>query len=426
MHWYSILPPLIAIAIVFWRKEVIMALLVAVASSEFLLAFQGEGNSLFDTFLNTIERIISVASSPGNTRILIFSILIGALLAYIRESGGVAATVNMLMNKGIAKSKRQVGFLTMFTGIAVFIESNLSVLTSGILSRGLFDKFKMSRARLAYIIDSTSAPVCILILLNGWGAFVLGLLGNYELGESAVSVLWGSVGYNFYAIITLAIVFYTIAFDKVHGPMKEAEEKLELQTTDVKDEIKASKARYMLIPLITLITSMVGFMYYTGNGVLAEGSGSKSVLYATVLAIVVAYFLMIGSRKFTHHQLVDTGFKGMGELMPLVAIVLLSLTLGASLKELGHWRICSVTCWRLLTYLLNSTGAVFNWRGNVVYYRYIVGYVCYINPNWCATYSSARFTAIACCWCYFGWWYIWRSLLAYIRHQRCIGYCIGV
>ncbi|CAM2785325.1 Na+/H+ antiporter NhaC family protein [Pseudoalteromonas distincta] len=335
MHWYSILPPLIAIAIVFWRKEVIMALLVAVASSEFLLAFQGEGNSLFDTFLNTIERIISVASSPGNTRILIFSILIGALLAYIRESGGVAATVNMLMNKGIAKSKRQVGFLTMFTGIAVFIESNLSVLTSGILSRGLFDKFKMSRARLAYIIDSTSAPVCILILLNGWGAFVLGLLGNYELGESAVSVLWGSVGYNFYAIITLVIVFYTIAFDKVHGPMKEAEQKLELQTTDLKDEIKASKARYMLIPLITLITSMVGFMYYTGNGVLAEGSGSKSVLYATFLAIVVAYFLMIGSRKFTHHQLVDTGFKGMGELMPLVAIVLLSLTLGASLKELG-------------------------------------------------------------------------------------------
>ena len=88
------------------------------------------------------------------------------------------------MNKGIAKSKRQVGFLTMFTGIAgVYSSLNLSVLTAGILSRGLFDKFKMSRARLAYIIDSTSAPVCILILLNGWGAFVLGLLSNYELGD---------------------------------------------------------------------------------------------------------------------------------------------------------------------------------------------------------------------------------------------------
>jgi len=337
MHWYSILPPLIAVVIVFWRKEVIMALLIAIASSEFLLALHGEGNSFFNTFLNTIERIISIASSPGNARILIFSILIGALLAYIRESGGVAATVNMLMNKGIAKNKRQVGFLTMFTGIAVFIESNLSVLTAGILSRGLFDKFKMSRARLAYIIDSTSAPVCILILLNGWGAFVLGLLGNYDLGEPAVSVLWGSVGYNFYAIITLLIVLYTIVFDKVHGPMKAAEQELALQTTNLKgqEQEQGSKARYMLIPLITLITSMVGFMYYTGNGVLAQGSGSKSVLYATVLAIVVAYFLMLASRQFSHHQLVETGFKGMGELIPLVAIVLLSLTLGASLKELG-------------------------------------------------------------------------------------------
>lgn len=120
MHWYSILPPLIAIIIVFWRKEVIMALLVAVISSEFLLALQGEGNSVFTTFLNSIERIVAVASSPGNTRILIFSILIGALLAYIRESGGVAATVNLLMNKGVAKSKRQVGFNYVYRRCGIY------------------------------------------------------------------------------------------------------------------------------------------------------------------------------------------------------------------------------------------------------------------------------------------------------------------
>jgi len=118
------------------------------------------------------------------------------------------------------------------------------------------------------------------------------------------------------------LVFYTIAFDKVHGPMKQAEQKLELQTTDLKEEVKGSKARFMLVPLITLIVSMVGFMFYTGNGVLAEGSGSKSVLYATVLAIVVAYFLMLESRQFSHHKLVETGFKGMGELLQLVGIVL--------------------------------------------------------------------------------------------------------
>ncbi|MEJ6476580.1 Na+/H+ antiporter NhaC family protein [Pseudoalteromonas piscicida] len=335
MAWYSVLPPLIAIAVVFWRKEVIVALVLALVSSEFLLALHGQQPMVSGTFVGSIERIIEVATSAGNSRILIFSIVIGALLAYIRESGGVAATVNMLLNRGIAKSKRQVGLLTMFTGTAVFIESNMSVLTSGIVARGLFDKFKMSRARLAYIIDSTSAPVCILILLNGWGAYVLGLLSNYELEQSPVSILWGSVAFNFYAIIALLIVLYTIVFDKVHGPMKKAELELRHHSAEIDSGPVATKSRYMLVPLLTLIISMIGFMFWTGDGVLANGSGSKSVLYATVLATTVGYLLLLTGKRFTHHELMDVGFKGMGELLPLVSIVLLSLTLGASLKELG-------------------------------------------------------------------------------------------
>ncbi|MFB1033754.1 MAG: Na+/H+ antiporter NhaC family protein, partial [Sinobacterium sp.] len=256
------------------------------------------------------------------------------MLAYMRYSGGVAATVEMLINKGVAKGKKQVGLLTMFTGIVVFIESNLSVLASGILARGLFDKFNMSRARLAYIIDSTSAPICILILLNGWGAFILALLSNYEFEQSAVSVLWGTVPLNFYAIIALTLVLYTILADKVHGPMKEAEKNL-VKLEGEQIVIPASKARFMILPLASMILSMIGFMLWTGNGDLANGNGSKSVLYATLLACFVAYVLLLSSKQYTHKELVDTGFKGMGEILPLVTIVLFSLTLGASLKELG-------------------------------------------------------------------------------------------
>ncbi|MEG3766670.1 Na+/H+ antiporter NhaC family protein [Alteromonas sp. 14N.309.X.WAT.G.H12] len=334
MDWISIIPPLVAIFVVFWKKEVIMALLLAVLCAEGLILFNGTEGSLLLAPINAIERTISVASSPGNTRILIFSLMVGALLAYIRDSGGVTATVNWLVGKGVAKSKRQVGSLTMFTGIAVFIESNLSVLTAGIFARGLYDKFKMSRARLAYIIDSTSAPVCILILLNGWGAFVLGLLDGYELEQTSASILWGTVPLNFYAIFTLAIVVYTIAKDKVHGPMAEEEAAMSKTQTVLETE-PPTKARYMLVPLITMVVSMVGFMLWTGNGVLSQGSGSKSVLYATILATAVAYFLMLAHKRFTHHEAVAIGFKGMGELLPLVTIVLLSLTLGASLKVLG-------------------------------------------------------------------------------------------
>lgn len=334
MEWYSILPPIIAIVVVFWRKEVILALILAIFSAEALLAYRNGSEFLFNGIIGSIERVIEIASSAGNTRILIFSVLIGALLAYIRNSGGVTATVEMLINKGVAKSKRQVGLLTMFTGIVVFIESNLSVLASGILSRGLYDKFKMSRARLAYVIDSTSAPVCILILLNGWGAFVLGLLSNYELEESPVSILWGTIPFNFYAIIALLIVTYTIVTDKVHGPLREAEREMQ-QNNDVSLPIPPSKARFMLVPLGTMIFGMIGFMLWTGDGDIAAGSGSKSVLYATVLACMVAYLLLISAKKYTHKELVDEGFKGMGEILPLVTIVLFSLTLGGSLKELG-------------------------------------------------------------------------------------------
>jgi tetracycline resistance efflux pump len=334
MHWYSILPPIIAIIIAFWRKEVILALLAAILSAEYLLAYQNKTEVFFTGTIGSIERVIEIVTSAGNSRILLFSVLIGVMLAYMRYSGGVAATVEMLINKGVAKSKKQVGLLTMFTGVVVFIESNLSVLASGILARGLFDKFNMSRARLAYVIDSTSAPICILVLLNGWGAFILALLSNYEFEQSAVSVLWGTVPLNFYAIIALSLVLYTILADKVHGPMKEAEKNL-VKLEGEQIVIPASKARLMLLPLASMILSMIGFMLWTGNGDLANGNGSKSVLYATLLACFVAYILLLSSKQYTHKELVDTGFKGMGEILPLVTIVLFSLTLGASLKELG-------------------------------------------------------------------------------------------
>jgi Na+/H+ antiporter NhaC len=340
MEWLAVLPPLVAVVIVVWKKEVILALILAVFCSEFILAYQGHSNVIFYAFIGFVDRIIIVFSSIGNTRLLIFSLLIGALLAYVRKSGGVTAMINTLISKGIAKSKRQVGMVTMFTGLFIFIESNLSILTAGILSRDLFDKFKMSRARLAFMIDSTSAPVCILVLLNGWGAYVLGLLSNYDLGESAISILWGTVTYNFYAIIALIVVAYTVITDKVYGPLKIAEQKLNV--IDVKEEecleeelVKPTKARFMIIPLLSMILGMFFFMYWSGDGDISQGSGGESVLYATCFALVVAYFLLLFSKRFSHKELVDVGFEGMSELLPLVTIVLFSLTLGSSLQVLG-------------------------------------------------------------------------------------------
>jgi Na+/H+ antiporter NhaC len=147
------------------------------------------------------------------------------------------------------------------------------------------------------------------------------------------------------------MVVYTVAFDRVHGPLKQTEINLEtkdhLSTSSESLEssinahndnealIAPTKARFMLVPLLSMIFAMFFFMYQTGDGDITQGSGSKSVLYATCFALVIAYFLLLFSKRFTHEKLVKLGFSGIGELLPLVTIVLLSLTLGASLKDLG-------------------------------------------------------------------------------------------
>ena len=331
--WLSVLPPLVAIAVVLWRREVILALVLAVFTSELLLQ-SGLLGGIGLAGIATLERTAAVFGDADNARILLFSIMIGALIAYMRQSGGVTALVDSLVNSGVARNARRTSLLTSGVGVAVFVESNLSVLTAGILSRGLFDRFGMSRARLAYLIDSTSAPICILILLNGWGAYILVLLGQYEFEQSAAGILWGTVHLNFYALVTLLIVFFTAWTGRVFGPLAKSEARAHEAEAE-RHEIEPSHPAFMVAPLAAMIVSMVGFMFWTGNGVLADGSGSRSVLYAVSLACLVAYSMMLASRRFSHVDLVRIGFEGMAELLPLVTIVLFSLALGASLKELG-------------------------------------------------------------------------------------------
>lgn len=333
-EWLSLLPATIAITYVLWRKDVIVALLLAIMCSELLLAFSANTALVtIDGVVNSIKRVLAVFNDAGNARIIAFSLLIGVVLAFMRFSGGVSATVHKLVNSGIASNARKSGLITFFTGVIIFIESNLSVLTAGILSRGLFDKFGMSRERLAYIIDSTSAPICILILLNGWGAFVLGIIAPYEMDQSAVSILLGTVPLNIYALSTLAVVFYTVWSGNVYGPLARTERH---QGKDVLNALQSpGRARDMIVPLIVIVFGMLGCMLLTGNGDIMAGSGSTSVLYATIAATLVSYILLTTQGRFSQYTLFKEGVKGIKEIFPLVMILLLSIALGASVKELG-------------------------------------------------------------------------------------------
>ncbi len=221
LGFWVLLPPVVAIVVVLWSREVIAALLTAILAAEGLLLFAQQG-SVLAAPAALVERVLQVLLDSGNLKVLAFSLIVGAFLALIRYSGGVNATVNSLVSLGLAKTPRRAGLMTYIIGLLLFVESNLSMLTAGIVSRGLYDRFGMSRARLAYILDSTAAPVCIIIMLNGWGLFVYALLKNQGL-ENPYDVLVGSIGFNFYAWLALLFAFYTVMSGRLHGELARYE-----------------------------------------------------------------------------------------------------------------------------------------------------------------------------------------------------------
>lgn len=328
MGWLSILPPVVAIIYAIWRKEVTIALLLAIFTASLILS----GGNPALAFTDTVERIVQVFGSAYNTRILMFSLLIGALIQLIKISGGVTALVDWLTTKHWVNNQRKAGMLPAIIGSSIFVDTNMSVLTAGISSQALFDRFNMSRLRLAYIIDATCAPISVLILLNGWGAAILGYLKVTGV-DNPVSIMINSIGFNFYAIITLIIMFYTVISTRVHGPMKTMEAEA-LSTASTEQLPTASKKRYMLWPLILMIFCMLLFMYITGDGDVRQGSGAESVLWSVILATLLAFALLRFDAKKPTKELMQQSFKGMGKLLPLVTLVLLAFALSQAMGDL--------------------------------------------------------------------------------------------
>ncbi|MFN3609635.1 MAG: Na+/H+ antiporter NhaC family protein [Hyphomonas sp.] len=330
MEWLSVLPPVAAIIIAVWSRNVYWALGLAILLSESLqLGFNPALGAL-----SSIDRATGVFADPGNTRILLFCLIIGALIAYLERAGAFAAMVSWLMRTGVAAGPKRASGVTAVSGVILFIETNISLLATGLLGKPLFDKVGLSRARLAYIIDSTCAPVSVLILLNGWGAFILGLLATNGV-DAPLGVLVSSIGLNFYAFLTLALVFFTVVTNKTFGPMRKFDAVASATENTAEDpDPQPGALLTFILPMLILVGGAIGFMWWTGNGNILAGSGSKAILWSVILATAAA-FLLAARNPSLRGSLLDTGFEGMGKLLPAVVIIFLALALGDSLKALG-------------------------------------------------------------------------------------------
>ncbi|NQY36693.1 MAG: sodium:proton antiporter [Alteromonadaceae bacterium] len=324
----SLLPPLVAIVIAIWRKNALLALLAGVFLC-FLMIEQ------WDVILGVKSSVIGIAgvfSSTGNNYIITFSLLIGALITLMNQSGAVNGFIRNLAKLKLVKSSRQASLLPTIIGTSIFTDTNLSMFTAGMASQKLFDEHKLSRARLAYLIDSTCAPISILFLINGWGAYVLGLLDGYQF-DDPVGILIGTVGYNFYAIIAVLLAYYTAYSGKVFGPMRTAES---IVTVEQHEHVeKVAPAKVMWIPLLSLLAITLILLWVTGDGDIRRGSGSFSVFWAIVSALIILISFIVNKRLLNFNEIALHFFKGIKHMAPVVAILVLSFAFGDAIKSLG-------------------------------------------------------------------------------------------
>ena len=370
MHDYgfwSILPPVLAIILALRTKQVYIALVFGTWLGWLII----NGGNLFTGTFATIDAFVNVFKSPGNTRTIMFSALVGALLLFIQYSGGVdgfmigiSRLIDRIEQKKKMKSRMLIQLLAMATGVLLFVETSISSLTVGTLYRPLFDKLKIPREKLAYIADSTSAPSSILIPFNAWGAFIMGLLITQGLKKPMI-VLGNAMIYDFYPILTILLVFFIIVSNKDFGPMAKAEKRTRetgkllndnakplvsdtITSLESKPGIKL-RAYNMYIPILTMVMMMPFYLFYTGYASVKEysdgfdyliqaigaGSGSSAVLYSVITSLLIAMILYRSQKIMKIKEMVDLILKGISEMMPLALLMLLAFSISDVSNKLG-------------------------------------------------------------------------------------------
>lgn len=250
-------------------------------------------------------------------------------MTLIERSGGVNGLVHELSTRrSLVSSKRAALMPSFIAGLIIFIESSITSLVAGAIGRPFCDKYGISRAKLAFVCDSTSAPVCSIIAINGWGALLLGLIG----GQIAAGLIAGeearwlisAISYNFYAYIALIVTFVAIWYNIDIGPMKHAaitEPSLEC------DDEQASVGLFVW-PMVWMIGGVLIFMLITGDGNLLKGSGSSSIFYT----LIVTLFMMYGYYRFKNAMntvdFFDSAFQGAKSMAPIASILLLAFAIG--------------------------------------------------------------------------------------------------
>ncbi len=354
----SLLPAVIAISLALLTRQVILSLILGVVSGCLVL----NEWELWQAYVGSIELVITTLGKTNNAHVVVFTLLVGAMVMLIQKSGGVKAFTERITN-GKERSQRGLQLTSILSTLAIFIETNIAIMTVGTLYRPLYDKLKIARERLAFIVDTCAAPAKVAMPFNSWGVFIAGLIAAQSV-EQSFSVMLQSIAYNFYPMFILFFVFATSYSGSDIGKMKRAQERTlqgQLMFPNAKpivanDKLQVKVAEHiqprqinLVAPMLLTLIMVPIMLVLTGwfavdeqaallvkiSQAINNGSGASSVTIAITSGILLAVIIYKIQALFTIGQSIEIIIEGMATMMTMALVMLLAFVVGELSNQLG-------------------------------------------------------------------------------------------
>ena len=378
---WTLLPPLVAIILAFITKNVVISLFIGILSGSFLISLAGHNvfGAFIQAFLDFVNRALNSLADPWNAGIVLQVLAIGGVINLVAKMGGAKAIAEALAKK--AKTVKSTQMTTWLLGLCVFFDDYANSLIVGPIMRPVADKMKISRERLAFIIDATAAPVAGLAIISTWIGLEVSLIGegfsSIGVEASGFGVFLQTIPYRFYNILILAFIVITALTLKEFGPMRKAEIAARNRDKNIKDEVAVEATAQMdelepkegvklsiwnaIIPIGALIISALVAFYYSGYSAIIGGDpsatqeiminspfsfkgimeafaasdASVALFQSALFASIVAILMGVCKKIFTLSEAIEVWVDGMKGLIITGVILILAWSLGSVIKELG-------------------------------------------------------------------------------------------
>lgn len=358
--WLSIIPPLLAIAIALIFKQVIPALFTGLVFGVWVIGGL-EWQALFTAPLKTLEvYAVDALADPDHAAIILFSFMIGGMVGITSRNGGMQGVVNLIIQW--ANTVKRASLATIGMGMSIFFDDYANTIVVGNTMRPVTDKMKISREKLAYLVDSTAAPIACLAFITTWVGFQVGLIDESlkAIGyteEGGYAVFLQTIPYSFYPIFALVLTIMIASTGKDFGPMLQAEIRArngQVAPTDIElhadEEIvpvegKPQRAINAILPFGSMIVVVLIGLYVTGidpkvsdqslRDIIGNANSYTALLWGTMCGVMIAALLSVAQGILTLQQTVNAWIKGIKPMILAMAILILAWSLSAVSEQLG-------------------------------------------------------------------------------------------